>query len=991
MDRNSDNHRGTGYAGRGRGRGRNGGGGRGGSTQSGGQQWVNGSGGQMGPGGWPYRPKQQQTGGQTGQGGGSYWPQQQQNGGQGVGPTRGQSVEVNGTGGYGSSGGGGEEGRGSVEWETWSSYSGSVSSPSSWFRGVVYMRDIESLQISEKKPPLALSETTGNRIVPINRPDKGGTDADGKVGILANHFIVSYKPEDTILHYRIDIEPQMSRGPQPTKNFIPKMDHRRILNKLFSDDLTQLPDQKTAYDGMKFIFSKVPLPTGEFGGEDMENHRSPRFTITLVNELSYAKLKDYISGNHCDDPRDILQGMDLVMKENPSSQRISVGRSFYSRQFRQSDDLGCGIAAFRGFQQSLKPTSQGLALCLDHSAMAFYKHMPVVDFLMEHVWGFQEVNDVGKKKRDVVKALRGLSVYVTHRNTKQKFPVAGLSKDSARDISFTLENHEPPRETGLVEYFWEKYNKEILYDDIPGQRYPKEKLHRDDQKRLKDISMPTPRERKSIIYEMVQAKDGPCGPERGTLLTHCNEPMTMRNVVRNFGIAVDKNMTRVVGRVLAPPTLKLRIPAGNPQVIRVDRERCQWNLTGKSVMEGKPLKWWALIDFSLFDRCRLNSGRFIQKLRKKCSDLGIPVEEPVVCRFTGMRDLSTVAATQELLDGVVKEANRKCNGRLQLFVCVMSEKHDGKKYLKWVSETRIGIMTQCCLVKNANNPKERENDQYLSNLALKINAKLGGSNMELVERLPGFPGEEHVMFIGADVNHPAPRNTTCPSFAGVVATTNWPAVSRYVVRLCAQEHRKEKIVDFGATCLDLVNTYARLNKVKPQKIVVFRDGVSEGQFDMVLNEELQDMKSAIYEDDYRPTITLIVAQKRTVVDTKIVHPFRFDFYLCSQHGAIGTSKAAHYTVLWDEHNFTSDQIQKLVYHLCFTSARCTKPVSLVPPVFYADLVAFRGRLYHDAAMEFQPQSAASPSSSSAALLMRDAVMEFQPQSAALPSRHLLLY
>ncbi|XP_058206755.1 protein argonaute 2-like [Rhododendron vialii] len=854
--------------------------------------------------------------------------------------------------------------------------------------------DIESLQISEKKPPLDLSETTENRIVPINRPDKGGTDADRKVWLLANHFIVSFKPEDTILHYRIDIEPQMSRGPQPTRNFIPKMDHRRILNKLFSDDLTRLPDQKTAYDGMKFIFSKVPLPTGQFGGEDMENHRSPIFTITLVNELSYAKLKDYISGNHRCDPRDILQGMDLVMKENPSSQRISVGRSFYSRQFRQSDDLGCGIAAFRGFQQSLKPTSQGLALCLDHSAMAFCKHMPVIDFLMEHVWGFQEVNDVGKKKRDVAKALRGLNVYVTHRNTKQKFLVAGLSKDSAREISFTLENHEPPRETGLVEYFWETYNKKILYDDIPcldlgrsksnyvpvefctlveGQRYPKEKLHREDEKRLKDISMPRPRERKSIIYEMVQAKDGPCG-----------------NVVRNFGIAVDKNMTRVVGRVLAPPTLTLRTPAGNPQVISVDRERCQWNLTRKSVMEGKPLKWWALIDFSVFDRFRLNSGRFIQKLRKKCSDLGIPVEEPVVCRFTGMRDLSSVAATQKLLDGVVKEANGKCNGRLQLFVCVMSEKHDSKKYLKWVSETRIGIMTQCCLVKHANNPKEGENDQYLSNLALKINAKLGGSNMELVERLPGFPGEEHVMFIGADVNHPAPRNTTCPSFAGVVATTNWPAVSRYVVRLCAQEHRKERIVDFGATCLDLVNTYARLNKVKPQKIVVFRDGVSEGQFDMVLNEELQDMKSAIYEDDYRPTITLVVTQKRhltrmfvenerdggrsgnvppgTVVDTKIVHPFHFDFYLCSQHGAIGTSKAAHYNVLWDEHNFTSDQIQKLVYHLCFTSARCTKPVSLVPPVFYADLVAFRGRLYHDAAMESQPQSAASPSSSSAALL-----------------------
>ncbi|KAH7854584.1 hypothetical protein Vadar_015595 [Vaccinium darrowii] len=1029
MERNSNNHhRGTGHPGRGRDGGGNRGGGRGGGrgwgapAQSGGQHLVDRAGGQYGQGGGSYRPPQQQTGGGQGVGptrvesmgvhgsggygsgrggGGAVWngrpglhtqaPQsqpQQQTGGQGVGPTRGESSEVHGNGGYGSSSRGG--GGGAV----WGGRPGLHTQPSPRSQSQA-TPDIESLQISEKKSPLSVSETTENRIVPMKRPDRGGTVAAGEVRLLANHFPVSFNPEGTILHYHVDIRPQLSHGPQPTRNFIPKLDLRRILNQLFADDPTRFPNQMTAYDGMRSIFSKVPLPTGQFGGEDMEDHNSPIFTITLVNKLNYSKIEEYISGNHPDNPRDILQGMDLVMKENPSSQRIAVGRSFYSRQFRPADDLGCGIAAFRGFQQSLKPTSQGLALCLDHSAMPFHKEMSVIDFLMEHVQGFENVYDVFELKREVAKALRGLKVNVTHRITKKKFLIAGLSNRLMRDISFPLGDLErtgPPREIGLVEYFRERYNKEILCDDIPclelgkdnyvpmefctlveAQGYPKEKLPREKGLLLKKISMPPPKERKSIIYEMVQARDGPCG-----------------NVVRNFEMAVDKNMTRVMGRVLAPPALKLRTSTGKLQVIKVERERCQWNLIGNSVVESKPLERWALIDLSFHDRFRLKSGPFIQKLRVKCKDLGIPVEEPVVCRFKGMKDISTVSSTQELLDGVVQEASKKCNGRLQLFVCVMSEKHDGKKYLKWVSETRIGIMTQCCLVSHANNPDKRKSDQYLANLALKINAKLGGCNVELVERLPGFAGEEHVMFIGADVNHPGPGNATCPSFAGIVATSDWPAVSRYVTRVCAQEHRKETIVGFGATCLDLVNTYARINKVKPQKIVVFRDGVSEAQFDMVLNEELQDMKSAIYKDDYRPTITLIVAQKRhltrmfvenekdggssgnvppgTVVDTKIVHPFHFDFYLCSQYGVIGTSKAAHYTVLWDEHKFTSDHIQKLVYHLCFTSARCTKPVSLVPPVFYADLVAYRGRMYHEAAMELRGRSAASSSSTSAALL-----------------------
>ncbi|XAR59395.1 hypothetical protein NMG60_11015221 [Bertholletia excelsa] len=796
-----------------------------------------------------------------------------------------------------------------------------------------------------------------SELVPVRRPDKGGKLAIWSPKLLVNHFRVGFNPRTVVIHYDIDIKLEDPSKNRPTK--ISKSDLRMIKNKLFSDDPSKFPLSRTAYDGEKNIFSAVPLPTGKFkvdlsDGED-GNSRSYAVTIKAVSELRFDKLSDYLKGEIISIPRDVLQGMDLVIKENPSRCRIPMGKSFYSPIYNDNDDLGGGIVALKGFQQSLKPTSQGLALCLDYSVLAFRKPLPVIEFLRQHVLGHRGVDQLARLKREVNDALKGLKVTVTHRTTKQKYTISGLTDRNTRDISFDMEDPEakaPPRRVSLVQYFREKYDKQIMHLDIPcldvgknnrknyvpmefcvlmeGQRFPKEQLDRDGSSALKNMSLLLPRLRMRNINEMVIAEDGPCGG----------------GLTQNFGLEVVKNMTKVQGRVIGPPQLKLRAQNGKITSFEVDQENCQWNLVRKSVVEGKAMA------------------------------------PPLLQRAADMRVFSDINRLRNLLKSVIHEAHNKGQGRLQIIVCVMSRVDPGYKSLKWLTETEIGIVTQCCLSQEANKAK----DQYLANLALKINAKLGGSNVELVERLPRFEGERHVMFVGVDVNHPAARNSTCPSMAAVVASMNWPAANCYAARVCPQYHRKETVLNFGIMCKELIQSYARINKERPRRIVVFRDGVSEGQFDMVLNEELLDLKKTICEENYKPTITLVVAQKRhqtrlfpqtqqdgsakgnvppgTVVDTVITHPFEFDFYLCSHYGSIGTSKPTHYYVLWDENGFTSDQLQKLIYDLCFTFARCTKPVSLVPPVYYADLVAYRGRMFQEVVMMSPPASSSMASTSS---------------------------
>lgn len=394
------------------------------------------------------------------------------------------------------------------------------------------------LSASEVDPLMFGSPEASDRILPIKRPDNGGTVSIRTARLRVNHFPVIFSPETMIMHYDVDVKPEVpfNKGRHVE---ISKSTLALIRNKLSSDDPSGFPLSMTAYDGEKNIFSAVSLPTGNFrvevsNGEDVKG-RSYIVAIKLVNELKLCKLKDYLSGQLMSIPRDILQGMDLVMKENPGRHMISVGRSFFPRESREGDDLGRGITASRGFQPRLKATSQGLAMCLDYSVLAFRKPMPVIDFLRQHVPRF-DINYFQRFRREVNGVLKGLKVTVTHRKSKQKYTIGGLTEEKTRQLSFIAEDPEsknPPRQLGLVDYFREKYDKDIMYKDIPcldlgkgnkknhvpmefcdlveGQRYPKEHLDKYASKKLKNLSLVQPEVRESEICSIVRSEDGPSG------------------------------------------------------------------------------------------------------------------------------------------------------------------------------------------------------------------------------------------------------------------------------------------------------------------------------------------------------------------------------------------------------------------------------------------------------------------------------------------------
>ncbi|KAM7524671.1 hypothetical protein LguiA_014573 [Lonicera macranthoides] len=420
-----------------------------------------------------------------------------------------------------------------------------------------------------------------------------------------------------------------------------------------------------------------------------------------------------------------------------------------------------------------------------------------------------------------------------------------------------------------------------------------------------------------------------------------------------FGLKVETNMTKVEGRIIEWPSFK----DGNQNIISADQNKTR-KVRPKRVVQGMPVNKWALVTFK---GGKTQIDRFGRSLKSHCNSLGMDLEQRFGTHEFDVTDLSDVSKVEDMLKKVVNET------KLQIIICIMAKKHEGYRYIKWVSETKIGVITQCCLDDDAN----KGDHNFFLNLALKINAKCGGTNAELSDPLPGFNRDNSIMLIGADVSHPGASNSTSPSIAAVAASID-PAMACYAARVRPQDHREETIGQFGEMVKELFEAYKSRNNAKPEKIIIFRDGVSESQFNKVLHEELGNLERAIFDHTYKPTITLVVAMKRhrtrlfidsdkkkhqgsenvpegTVVDTVIVQPqgVQSNFYLCSHHGSIGTSRPTYYRVLDDKNNLTLEQMEKLVFHICCTCARCRNSVSLVPPVYYAHLAAFRGHAFRE--------------------------------------------
>ncbi|KAJ0167680.1 Protein argonaute-3 [Colletotrichum tanaceti] len=444
----------------------------------------------------------------------------------------------------------------------------------------------------------------------------------------------------------------------------------------------------------------------------------------------------------------------------------------------------------------------------------------------------------------------------------------------------------------------------------------------------------------------------------------------------DFGLKVDKKLLTVNGRELMPPPVSYK----NKDVTA---RAGSWNMNGVKVAKsGRRIEAWTWV--RILDGSRQHQtpdvAAIVGNFARFLETSGIPINQQTA--YSQQREINVSQGNCDApIDSYFNKLKQHLKGNtMNFFLLVVLPRQDTALYgiIKKLADTQYGIHTICVVEKTF----MKDSPQTYANVGLKWNLKNGGVN-HIIKNPIDIIKSGTTMVVGYDVTHPTnmPNDkNAAPSLVGLVASIDkdmgqWPAVS------WEQSSRQEMLGDeLTGHFEDRLRLWMKHNQNKlPEYIIIYRDGVSEGQFTQVLDVELPMIRKAcskLYQAGRKPKMSIIVSVKRhqtrfyptseqtmdpksrnirsgTVVDRGVTQARYWDFFLTAHTALKGTARPAHYTVLLDEvfrdkygvGDAAANNLEKLTHDLCYLFGRATKAVSICPPAYYADIVCERARVH----------------------------------------------
>lgn len=183
-------------------------------------------------------------------------------------------------------------------------------------------------------------------------------------------------------------------------------------------------------------------------------------------------------------------------------------------------------------------------------------------------------------------------------------------------------------------------------------------------------------------------------------------------------------------------------------------------------------------------------------------------------------------------------------------------------------------------------------------------------------------------------------------------------MTKYFSAVNMHENGEELSRDLADNICRAAMAYRDVNNGNlPARIVIYRDGVGEGQIAQVKQDEVERIKKKLNELYGGPKykMAFIIVTKRlntrffcnndnpdpgTIIDDVITCATKFDFFIVSQKVRQGTVSPTAYNVIEDTLNLDPDKVQRLTYKLTYMYYNCTNTVRVPAPCHYAHKLAF---------------------------------------------------
>ncbi|KAE8440738.1 hypothetical protein EG329_006633 [Mollisiaceae sp. DMI_Dod_QoI] len=843
---------------------------------------------------------------------------------------------------------------------------------------------------------------------PTELPNRPTLSTAGKqITVRVNQFKVLQWPQRDVYQYDILI----GNGAEKRGKIMAVWKSKTVQAKLASFNVPWL------WDGNKIAWTSAQVPEQRIKIDfDAEKGRQPRDDPDVVycvikpsKVVRMAVIQGYLSRQMPFDNAilEAINFLDHLMRQGPSEAYTLIKRSFFARGGATVSLDNC-VVAMKGVYSSIRlcnpkssvgAVSTGLAINVDVANGTFWAsqdvHQAARNYLKDRNrtgnWDtfrniLRPVKDakVGWTMSDDFKTLRKmckLKFTVKHRGKQDDGKLYSIKKftfepkdggSHAKNTFFKLKNRTTNTEEDIsvYDYFRRTYNISIQMWDLPlivtdrAGMFPMELCTLAPNQRY-NFKLSPEQTAAMIKFAVTRPKERIASIRHGIGMLKWNQD----RYLNHYGVKIDDNMTQTQARLLPNPEIQFLGSKVNPGTSG------RWDLRGKKFFlpNDEPLNSWGVC---VMQECVSEPvvRNFLNAFIQAYTGHGGKVQNrnPVIYRASKTEDTAITVAN------VRSQAGNQAKALPQILFYVLQGK-DSWMYerLKRNTECRFGIVSQCLNMVHV----QKAQPQYCSNVCMKVNAKLGGTTSKIVTAKPFFT--RPTMIIGADVSHATPGSLQ-PSMAAITVSFD-KECCRYAAAVQTNGYRVEMISpnNIKTMLIPLMKQWVAKLKVGPQHIYYFRDGVSEGQYSHVLNQEVKHMKEAIVEafgqNGANIQWTVAVCTKRhhirffpregdnqaadrnnnplpgTLVEQDVTHPFEYDFYLNAHSAIQGTARPVHYHVLLDEAKVPVNDFQKMIYQFSYQYMRSTTPVSLFPAIYYAHLASNRARAHEAKDASLGPQ------------------------------------